>query len=349
MRRRRLRLLCRLWRHRAGAARCWPGWRRGSAPTCRSASPGSTARMGGIGERLEPAPALPACGIVLVNPGNRASPPPRCSARGAAPGRNRRRCRRAGHDAAAMAADLARLAQRPGAGRHRAAPGDRRRAGGTGGDAGLPAGADERLRRDLLRPLSPMPPRPRAALGQLQTAGPVVLGRLAATAAERGFTSRGTRPIHAHGRMGRRQGVRQRILIPPSEVRIPPAPASQHFSATLAGSKLKLPRRMPGPCLLPRDMLSITGAVRRSSQIAAWICCHRSCPATSPCWRSLRGALQRDRLRPQAVQPDHRQRGRLRVPPYFLFAHGSVLLATMACSPYAERTLPAPIAGASAG
>ena len=53
-------------------------------------------------------------------------------------------------------------------------------------------------------------------------------------------------------------------------------------------------------------MLAIAGAVRRSSQIAAWICCHRSCPATSPWWRSLSCALQRHRLRPQPVQPDHR-------------------------------------------
>jgi 4-diphosphocytidyl-2-C-methyl-D-erythritol kinase len=35
-------------------------------PVCLA---GRTVRMGGIGERLEPAPVLPACGILLVNPG----------------------------------------------------------------------------------------------------------------------------------------------------------------------------------------------------------------------------------------------------------------------------------------
>ena len=35
-------------------------------PVCLA---GRASRMGGIGERLEPAPVLPACGIVLVNPG----------------------------------------------------------------------------------------------------------------------------------------------------------------------------------------------------------------------------------------------------------------------------------------
>ena len=63
-----LRLLCRAWRvgpdpgvlarlaERLGA----------DVPVCRA---GRASRMGGVGERLEPAPALPVCGIALVNPG----------------------------------------------------------------------------------------------------------------------------------------------------------------------------------------------------------------------------------------------------------------------------------------
>jgi 4-diphosphocytidyl-2-C-methyl-D-erythritol kinase len=63
-----LRLLCRLWRlspHPAALDRLAAGL-GADVPACLA---GRTARMGGIGERLEPAPELPACGIVLVNPG----------------------------------------------------------------------------------------------------------------------------------------------------------------------------------------------------------------------------------------------------------------------------------------
>jgi len=63
-----LRLLCRAWRIAAD-----PGLlarlaeRLGAdVPVCLA---GRASRMGGVGERLEPAPALPACGIALVNPG----------------------------------------------------------------------------------------------------------------------------------------------------------------------------------------------------------------------------------------------------------------------------------------
>lgn len=63
-----LRLLCRLWRL-APSAEELAGVAVGlgaDVPVClaRHAS-----RMGGIGERLEPAPILPPCGIVLANPG----------------------------------------------------------------------------------------------------------------------------------------------------------------------------------------------------------------------------------------------------------------------------------------
>ncbi len=63
-----LRLLCRLWGlspDRAVLARL-AGGLGADVPVCLF---GRTCRMGGIGERVEPAPALPQCGIVLVNPG----------------------------------------------------------------------------------------------------------------------------------------------------------------------------------------------------------------------------------------------------------------------------------------
>jgi 4-diphosphocytidyl-2-C-methyl-D-erythritol kinase len=63
-----LRLLCRLWRiapDRAALARV-AGRLGADVPVCLA---GRASRMGGIGELLEAAPAMPPCGIVLVNPG----------------------------------------------------------------------------------------------------------------------------------------------------------------------------------------------------------------------------------------------------------------------------------------
>jgi 4-diphosphocytidyl-2-C-methyl-D-erythritol kinase len=63
-----LRLLCRLWGlapDRAALAKL-AGGLGADVPACLF---GRTCRMGGIGERLEPAPTLPQCGIVLANPG----------------------------------------------------------------------------------------------------------------------------------------------------------------------------------------------------------------------------------------------------------------------------------------
>jgi 4-diphosphocytidyl-2-C-methyl-D-erythritol kinase len=63
-----LRLLCRLWRlspDPAVLARLATGL-GADVPVCLA---GHTARMAGIGEHLERTPVLPACGIVLVNPG----------------------------------------------------------------------------------------------------------------------------------------------------------------------------------------------------------------------------------------------------------------------------------------
>ena len=63
-----LRLLCRLWRLTPAAlelARMAEAL-GADVPVCLARQP---SRMGGIGELLQPAPELPACGIVLINPG----------------------------------------------------------------------------------------------------------------------------------------------------------------------------------------------------------------------------------------------------------------------------------------
>ncbi|MGA3400136.1 MAG: 4-(cytidine 5'-diphospho)-2-C-methyl-D-erythritol kinase [Acetobacteraceae bacterium] len=63
-----LRLLCRLWGITPDpAALDLLALRLGAdVPVCLRSQP---ARMGGVGEALEPAPALPACCVLLVNPG----------------------------------------------------------------------------------------------------------------------------------------------------------------------------------------------------------------------------------------------------------------------------------------
>jgi 4-diphosphocytidyl-2-C-methyl-D-erythritol kinase len=60
-----LRLLARLWRV-PPAEPALAAALGADVPVCLGAQP---ARMGGIGEVLRPAPAMPACGMVLVNPG----------------------------------------------------------------------------------------------------------------------------------------------------------------------------------------------------------------------------------------------------------------------------------------
>jgi 4-diphosphocytidyl-2-C-methyl-D-erythritol kinase len=63
-----LRLLCRVWRLAPDAevlAQLAAGL-GADVPACLA---GRTVRMGGVGERLHPAPKLPPCGVVLVNPG----------------------------------------------------------------------------------------------------------------------------------------------------------------------------------------------------------------------------------------------------------------------------------------
>ena len=103
-----LRLLQRLWRCAPPVATLHHlALRLGAdVPVCLRGQP---ARMGGIGERLDPAPALPPCGLLLVNPGVSLSTPevfrartgPFASAAALPPGWT---------DAAAMAATLRGLA-----------------------------------------------------------------------------------------------------------------------------------------------------------------------------------------------------------------------------------------------
>ena len=74
-------------------------------PVCMASRP---ARMGGVGEVLGPAPVLPPCGLVLVNPGVAVATPDVFRARG--PGFHAPAVLPAGWpDARTMAADLARL------------------------------------------------------------------------------------------------------------------------------------------------------------------------------------------------------------------------------------------------
>jgi 4-diphosphocytidyl-2-C-methyl-D-erythritol kinase len=60
-----LRLLCRLWDRPAASVSVALAL-GADVPVCLASQP---ARMQGVGEQLTPAPALPTCGIVLVNPG----------------------------------------------------------------------------------------------------------------------------------------------------------------------------------------------------------------------------------------------------------------------------------------
>ena len=218
-----LRLLCRLW-GLAPTALCCDGWRRGLARTCRPAWPAARARMSGIGERLEPAPALPPCGIVLVNPGMAVATADVFRARRGTWSAAGGAARRLGRNAQRWPPIWRRCATTWSRPPSRCGPVDRRRPRGIGGDAGLPAGAHERLRRDLLRPVRRSRRRPArrwsCCSGPAGGAGPVRCGKRLSRALRRA-----ARDLCTQRRMGRRQGVRQRILIPPSEVRIlPPQP-----------------------------------------------------------------------------------------------------------------------------
>lgn len=102
-----LRALCRLWalrpdRHSLGRLAVDLG---ADVPVCLAGTP---ARMGGIGEDLSAAPRIPACGIVLINPGVAVATPAVFKARQG--GFSQPAILPCGwSDAAAMASDLARL------------------------------------------------------------------------------------------------------------------------------------------------------------------------------------------------------------------------------------------------
>ncbi len=76
-----LRLLGRLWNVRLPAAQMLEIVRGLGAdvPVCLGSRP---ARMGGVGEHLQPAPSLPGCGMVLLNPGVAVATPDVFRARG---------------------------------------------------------------------------------------------------------------------------------------------------------------------------------------------------------------------------------------------------------------------------
>jgi 4-diphosphocytidyl-2-C-methyl-D-erythritol kinase len=102
-----LRVLCRLWRLTPPAAALarLATTLGADVPVCLA---GRTARMGGIGERLESAPPLPGCGVVLVNPGIAVETAEVFRARQGAWSESATLLP-AWDDAAAMAADLAQL------------------------------------------------------------------------------------------------------------------------------------------------------------------------------------------------------------------------------------------------
>ena len=102
-----LRLLARLWGVRLAAEQLREVAQGLGAdvPVCLGSRP---ARMGGVGERLQPAPALPDCGMALLNPGVAVATPDVFRARGGAFSATAA-LPDAWPDAAAMAAGLAQM------------------------------------------------------------------------------------------------------------------------------------------------------------------------------------------------------------------------------------------------
>jgi 4-diphosphocytidyl-2-C-methyl-D-erythritol kinase len=102
-----LRLLCALWQVAPGRDQLATiaGGLGADVPVCLA---GQAARLRGIGERLDPAPCLPPCGIVLINPGTPLLTGDVFAAR-ARGERTEAALPQCWPDACAMAADLARL------------------------------------------------------------------------------------------------------------------------------------------------------------------------------------------------------------------------------------------------
>ena len=253
-----LRLLCRFW----GVAPELDGLARAlgaDVPVCLLGRP---ALMSGIGEILVPAPPLPQAGLVLVNPGVAVSTPAVFRARSGAvfsevgqlsspaDGRMPSRLQPISRRAYEMIFEAPACSLAPVIGGC---------AGCVGSVPGLPVGADERVGRDLLRAVRVGRGRARGRRRD-QACGMVGLGRgNRGVVAVPALREAAGRPITART-LGRRQAVRQRILIPSYGGSIPPAPAISVGQRGL-------------------------GAVRRSSLIAASTFCQRSKPAVSPCCR----------------------------------------------------------------
>ncbi len=171
-----LRLLSRWWGLAAGAAdlAATASGLGADVPVCLAGRP---ARMGGVGEVLGPAPRLPRCGLVLVNPGvpvaTAAVFRARTGAFSAPAGTGGTLGGRRGDGGGSCP-----LPQRPGSTSACVVPRDRYRAGSPGVRTWVPAGTHERLRRHLLRNF----PRARRGGGRGGSAGAarlVVLGRRA--------------------------------------------------------------------------------------------------------------------------------------------------------------------------
>ncbi len=131
-------------------------------PVCVAGRP---ARMGGIGEVLAPAPALPGFGLLLVNPGVALATPEVFRARAGAAFSAPAALPAGWADAGAMAADLARLGndlEQPA--RLSLSP-HRHGAGRAARRAGLPARAHERVRARPASACSPTPHRHGARRG----------------------------------------------------------------------------------------------------------------------------------------------------------------------------------------
>ena len=249
-----LRLLCRLWRV-APAPACWPA--RGEARRRCSGVPRRPAAgwvaSASVSTRRR---RCRRCGIALVNPGRRrrdGGGVPRAARRVVAPAAICRRLARRG----GMAADLR----------------------GAANDLEAPAMA---LRPVIGEVLAALEAKPGCLLARMSGSGATCFGlyadcrrgrgrRLASAATARLVElgrvacrrlsealprAASTRPIHAHGRAdGASPSGKAADFGSAIGGSNPPAPASQHFALTLTGSRLKLPRRMPGPCLLPVNAL----------------------------------------------------------------------------------------------
>ncbi len=214
--------------------------------------------MGGIGERLEPVPTLPACGIALVNPGTALATADVFRGHGGA-WSARVELPTAWRNAGEMAGDLkgqrndlqpAAIALRPVIGEVlsslEAAPGCLlARMSGSGATCfGLFADAR----------------RGKAGCGGAATPGMVVLGRESASRPSRLY-------VRQHATysppcwMGRSQGVRQRILIPPFGGSNPPAPASAGSGFALRPQGVQ--RRVARAAL---DRTACSGPARREAR-----------------------------------------------------------------------------------